>query len=280
MSLRNLLREAIWIGGLSAAFALALYWYKAPRPVKTLGPNAEFTVKGLDLGSQPRQIVIATSSSCPYCRASAEFHKTLVETAHSAGMPVVALVDGPGELPLQLSAELGAADRARKTSLARSGIPGTPTVLLLEHGVVRGMWVGLLNKSQEAGLLGRLGGRGRAESGSHTITEFPGSAPRLVQGSQFASELSLVAVIDVGPRDEFARQHLPGAINIPLDELHIRAEIEIVDHDMPIALDCSGLDSGVCELGAKVLAGARYSKLELIDNGAIGASCLRTPLKL
>ena len=52
-------------------------------------------------------------------------------------------------------------------------------------------------------------------------------------------------IIDVRTPEEFAGQHVPGAINIPLDQLSIRMD-EIKDMPKPIVAYCrSGSRSGM-----------------------------------
>jgi TonB family protein len=61
-----------------------------------------------------------------------------------------------------------------------------------------------------------------------------------------------VVVLDVRERDEFARRHSPGAINIPRNELAIRAYIEL-DRNQPVVVDCSFTETVLCNSAAGVL---------------------------
>jgi phage shock protein E len=87
----------------------------------------------------------------------------------------------------------------------------------------------------------------------------PAPAPGKVDG---AAAKSLVAsgarVVDVRTADEFASGHVPGAINIPYDELPGRAA-EIGPPSTPVVLYCaSGNRSGVA---VKALRKAGYTRL-------------------
>ena len=59
-------------------------------------------------------------------------------------------------------------------------------------------------------------------------------------------------LLDIRERDEFARAHRDGAINIPRDELSIRAYIEI-DRARPVVIDCSRTDTSMCRQAANQL---------------------------
>ncbi len=57
--------------------------------------------------------------------------------------------------------------------------------------------------------------------------------------------LDNVTIVDVRSTAEFAEQHYPGAINIPLDEVPQRIN-EFKDFKMPIVVYCrSGIRSGM-----------------------------------
>ena len=46
-----------------------------------------------------------------------------------------------------------------------------------------------------------------------------------------------VVILDIGTRDEFLRQHHPGAVNIPMEELLVRAGIEL-PRERYVVVDC------------------------------------------
>lgn len=76
------------------------------------------------------------------------------------------------------------------------------------------------------------------------------------------SRAGLVTVLDVRPRDEFATGHLPGAVNIPLDELEAR--LADLDPGQEIVAYCRGT---YCVLSFEAVAelrrrGFRVRRLE------------------
>lgn len=78
-------------------------------------------------------------------------------------------------------------------------------------------------------------------------------------------------IIDVRTPEEFAGQHVPGAINIPLDQLSIRMD-EIKDMPKPIVAYCrSGNRSGMA-VGMMKQNGI----MDAVNGGGIGDMLLAT----
>lgn len=77
-------------------------------------------------------------------------------------------------------------------------------------------------------------------------------------------EAGLVTVLDVRPRDEFALGHLPGAVNIPLDELERR--LASLDPGQEIVAYCRG---PYCVLSYEAVAHlrARGFKVRRLEDG-------------
>ena len=49
-----------------------------------------------------------------------------------------------------------------------------------------------------------------------------------------------VVILDVLAPEIYAKGHIPGAINIPLEELHERAPLELPDRQREIIVYCAG----------------------------------------
>jgi rhodanese-related sulfurtransferase len=69
--------------------------------------------------------------------------------------------------------------------------------------------------------------------------------------------LSSTVILDPRERDAFRRGHRDGAINIPGDELPVRARIEL-PLDKAVIVDCSHADEISCIIGATRLSDARF----------------------
>lgn len=219
-----------------------------------------------------RVVVLATSRSCPFSRKSMAFHRRLVSASHSHQIPTVIVSRRLANIPPELMSLLQPSDRVVEHNLASSGITGTPAVVLLEAGRVKGVWTGLLNASQEQAVLSRVDGS------LHTLTKGDDLA-NVVQLSQpeLAARLKGALVLDIRTRDQFNGRHLEGAENIPADELAARMQVELHPHGNPIIIDCSALDMGVCVLHGGLLTFGGFKGVWLLDSGAVGASCSYSP---
>jgi rhodanese-related sulfurtransferase len=64
-------------------------------------------------------------------------------------------------------------------------------------------------------------------------------------------------IVDPRDRDAFRRGHMPGALNMPSDEVPVRARIEI-PADKAVVVDCSQAEDFTCMIGATLLAEAGF----------------------
>jgi rhodanese-related sulfurtransferase len=87
---------------------------------------------------------------------------------------------------------------------------------------------------------------------------------RKLSAKQFKDELSEGMLIDVRESYEYARGHIPGAVNIPLRHLE-RKLAELPDKDQPIYLYCRG---GMRSRQAgKLLSRNGYTRLAYLSGG-------------
>jgi rhodanese-related sulfurtransferase len=71
------------------------------------------------------------------------------------------------------------------------------------------------------------------------------------------------AILDVRRRAEFAESHIPGAKNIPLDELPER--MDEVDRDHPLAVICAG--GYRSSIASSILARAGFTNVRNVQGG-------------
>ena len=103
-------------------------------------------------------------------------------------------------------------------------------------------------------LLGACGPSGEESSGT------PISAAQLADRIRAGSP---PLVLDVRPREEYARGHVPGALNIPHDELAARlAELPGAESDEIVVHCQSGRRAGLAEA---TLRGSGYSNVRDLD---------------
>jgi len=70
-------------------------------------------------------------------------------------------------------------------------------------------------------------------------------------------------LLDVGEREAFKRGHLAGAINIPVDELTVRARMEL-DPKKPHVIDCTQEERPRCDRAVATLRRFGFSDLTLL----------------
>jgi rhodanese-related sulfurtransferase len=70
-------------------------------------------------------------------------------------------------------------------------------------------------------------------------------------------------LLDVRERHEFRRQHTDGAVNLPFDELPVRARPELVSA-RSIAIDCAFANSVMCDQAGQVLRRLGFAHLKVV----------------
>lgn len=116
---------------------------------------ANLSVSSLDINwKQDKQtLILAVSSSCHFCSASAPFYKRLVE--NRKGTRLIAVFPQPVKEGQDYLKQLGVAvDEVRNSDFNDMGVQGTPTLLLVDSaGVLKNFWVGKLSSEQEIDVL-------------------------------------------------------------------------------------------------------------------------------
>lgn len=108
------------------------------------------------------------------------------------------------------------------------------------NGIATKSWVGKLNPEQEADVLDSL-----AEEAVTSLM----SAKELAQA---LAEKEHIAVVDLSDRQKYAQGHIPGARNIPIDELASRALQELAP-GKKLALYCHCHQDQLSKIGARIL---------------------------
>lgn len=129
---------------------------------KSIGRGDEVAISGIDWQKNGRTLLLALSSTCHFCTQSAPFYQRVVK--ERGDTQLVALLPQSAEEGRSYLEQLNitVAD-VRQASLARLGLSGTPTLILVsERGIVSDVWVGALAPSKENEVLSRL----RAERAS------------------------------------------------------------------------------------------------------------------
>ncbi len=229
-----------------AAIVVWQFTHKAlPDPPKD--PNearvgSKISVSGVSWKVQSPTLVLALSAYCPYCRASAAFYRSLADAGRANGLHLVAVFREPASVftPIKSSFGIENISEVREGNFGQIGVSATPTVLLVnEKGIVQDLWRGQLSPSDEKQMLARVG-----------LTNFPLNRPALAL-AQVQADTGMVGaqdlkklmadpknvVLDTRKREEFQKSHIRDSLNIPYDEVVIRAPHEL-PRQQPVILFC------------------------------------------
>lgn len=139
--------------------AVAIHNYEATRPRSASPKPAYLSISGTDWKTNHRTLVLALSTSCHFCRDSAEFYKTLTtERQVTDRVHIVAVVPQATKEGQAFLRDLGVEDiEVKHATLHEIGVDTTPTLLLVdESGRVVDSWIGKLTAEQEAAIIVHL----------------------------------------------------------------------------------------------------------------------------
>ena len=240
--------------------------WKAVAPLPAIAPGRSLSTRG---GPDQRgySVVLITSPACGACLASTPVLQRIYRTSRGLAVRfVVAVPDIERSRSYLRESGLGGSKTVDWRDLTLSPL-GTPTIALVDpNGVVQRTWLGPFDSAEsEADLLSALRSPAevrpptrRLSSGERILTL--DEAKRLA-----ASTAKTFTVVDTRKRDQFAVEHLPGSINIPMSELQARALFEL-DPEHFNALDCSLLSDSRCSLVVREL---RFLRIEIVAIDAL-----------
>ena len=188
--------------------------------------GARVTVPALHLEDHHgRTLVFAMEVGCAWNASAVHFYKEVFERL-DPGIALVAVLPHPIDESRSylktLGFDIGSIVRMRLDDLH---LKETPAVLLLDPGgVVLGSWVGAPRESEQQQIRNVLGipsapvDQGRASQAA---------ASAYVALADLLQQSADSIILDVRPRDSFRRSHIRNALNIPVDELPVRAVHEL-----------------------------------------------------
>ncbi|HEX8179018.1 MAG TPA: rhodanese-like domain-containing protein [Pyrinomonadaceae bacterium] len=248
----------------------------APRPRGTLEPAALIgshpTLPAVDWAKQGRTVLLALSTHCRYCTQSAPFYQRLAQTlARQADTKLLAVFpEESAEAQRYLQALGLSVAGVYQAPLANIGVGGTPTLLVVDDkGAVVKAWVGQLNDDDESEVwqaLQLMDDRAQGQT----------NKPPSIDAAELRAALARheqVLLVDVRPRADFARQHIPGALNIPLDELGIRAPNELQPSNKRVVVyaDCGHCtDDGKGRAAQQIMAELGFRQVVMLREGLTG----------
>jgi rhodanese-related sulfurtransferase len=198
------------------------FWDRSPRYDYALAPNSKLSIDGIDWAKTDRTILLALGTDCKYCTESAQFYRRLIQgSANQPDIRFIALFPKKEIGAENYLKQLGIpVSEIRYVSLASLGITKVPTVAVLDrNGTVTDMWIAKLPPRVESEIMQRLHLQDSRSKADWLIDEKT-LRSRMAGGED-------LTLLDLRDRTTFDRGHLDKAINIPLDELQVRAINEL-----------------------------------------------------
>lgn len=239
----------------------------------------------LPLPTARRSFVAAVSKECEACDINAQFYRDLLRAGLDAAAYPVLIVNS-SVYAAHAFAEAHGLDfkDVRSAAFDRLGIREVPTTALISPGgSIEARWIGSLTISDQEAILRTLG---------LTRPEPVPFQPPVTTISKIANSYSMLApdtladalksqnppvLLDVRTREEFEKRHIAGAVNIPFDELEVRAQREVAA-GWTLAVYCGvppncPTDGGApgsypvieCTAGRRVLATLGYMDVSIVQ---------------
>jgi hypothetical protein len=233
--------------------------------LSTVAPEAHWS-------AEKRTVALVLRSTCPYCQKSAPFHRKLARLASEGAFNIVVLTDEPvWQVKAMLKAQSIDISEVYAAQLSKLGVVGTPTVFTVSSSSnIERVWQGLLTEDKELDVVETLNVKTRWRELGDKGLEMPLTIPVVLKDELdgFLMPNSSKYIVDVRARAKFKTGHLPGAVNIPWDELQIRAihelpkgaEVAVYCEYHP-ACEASYQDKGVptrCSLATSFLSGLGF----------------------
>lgn len=223
ITLSRVLNLAILLAVLGLGLLLFRTFY--PREAESraykIVPGARLTISGVDFGASERNVLLALSTTCKYCTEGAPFYKRFNAAIKNSNVRLIALFPENQEGGESYLGELGiTANQVRNVSMASLGITSIPTLVITDNaGSVLETWKGKLPPRVEAIVFKSL-----------NLTETRPESEWLIHESELDGLLKRnkdAIVLDVRDRVSFSKKHIAKAVNIPVDELQVRAGNEL-----------------------------------------------------
>lgn len=232
-------------------------------PVLAIG--SKFYLKGFNWGANRRTVILALSKQCHFCSESAPFYQQLSrEVKGHSGVRLVAIFsESVPEAKSYLEQINVSVDDVRQSPLSALGVKVTPTLLVIDElGLVKELWFGKLTDFQATRFIRKFHAEPDVASALQREEEEgkridPEEVQRLVKTGE------KITILDVRTRENYAACHVVGSINIPSDELDVRAVNELSPTDF-IITSCQCADARSSTLARDRLMESGFKKVAVL----------------
>jgi rhodanese-related sulfurtransferase len=230
----------------------------------------------LDWAKTRETLLLAVAPDCRYCSESAPFYQAISkEIENRSDIRLVAVMPKTSINSKKYLNEIGIiTDEIKEIQLSSIGVTVTPTLILVnEKGVVENVISGKLKPDGEVSLLERLKiNKDDYDRSLNPASDDSSSSLERITATELISETKRgrqLITIDLRDRDDYAQGHIPGAKNIPVDELAARARKELSYSD-DIVLYCDCYQDDISKIAAQTLREHGFMRLKILREGIHG----------
>lgn len=212
-------------------------------------------LSGMPAQQSPKTLFLFLYSGCPYCSNDVDFYQRLVKEANGRDDAKIVVVMPEDDNNSTRFLEQLFSPTSIKINYVTTGVTTTPTAILTDaEGVITDIWKGELSPQKEASVAKALGFTNLKMPEDFYIDE------KALKQMLDKKELT---VVDVREREEYAHEHFNNAINIPIDELSVRAINELPQFNT-IVVYSSYIDSSKAELAEVILDNQEYKDVFIL----------------
>ena len=232
-----------------------------------------FATIGVSFARNDLTVMILLEPTCAWNESVGDFYREIATSAVYASRVTAILpvdpVQGRSYLE-QLGLPIRDVRQGRLPAVAT-----TPALFIVDKkGRIKDSWLGTMTPSQKADARRQLGLKSFPDANDTTPLEE--SAHRITTSTALALlSHDAVAVLDIRPREDYQQLHVADSINIPVDELSVRAihELPLNGPLLIICGPCPACDTaderklhGLCETGAQQLTAAGFKGLRVLPD--------------
>ncbi|HKY04491.1 MAG TPA: rhodanese-like domain-containing protein [Blastocatellia bacterium] len=259
---------AIILVALVLGFVLLSNYFR-PEPVGSkvkLDIGVKLNLPDVDWSKNDRTFLLAMSEGCQACTDSLPFYRAFSkEVAIQGTSRFMALLPETAAETEKFINDSGLnASAVLQAPFESLGVVIVPTLIAVDgSGVVSRVWVGRPTQAQQSEVTGYLKSSAPSEAGAPDLIRT--IDVKAIQHA-LADKRREVLIVDLDDRADYAEGHIPGARNIPLDELEIRASNEL-SRAAQIILYCRGGDEQRAVMAYQILTGRGFPQVSVLKGG-------------
>lgn len=229
-------------------------------------PGARLVLPSVEWSDSDRNIFLLVSSTCPACNDSIAFYRNLASLVQELPRTRLLVVAVDGTDRVRDWAETHAIPYDAMVELENPilfGFTLTPTLLLVDDkGVVTDVLLQRLAADEESLVMRRL--RHPDSTRPLNNTGYVTEIDRDELEHLMTEEQEVPVVLDVRRRSDRRLDRREGAVSIPMDELAIRAPVELAGRPGRMVVDCTEMHWVQCRSAGRILKSAGVENVSLL----------------